>query len=186
MTNATQGSQWGSSRSSTPFVNASAMGRPLQYSSPHASSKSAQRLLTVLGQKCRGHRTRCSGRVGATEEVTLRLEQLQFDFGEGPCAATVETRSSVLQPDLAAMARKWSLYAGGALASESVSPSRSRFAFPLRVGDTLHLGALSCTGPRREPSRWMTTTKRWCRPRRHWDCWGSEKPGQSSHGSTPT
>lgn len=75
--------------------------------------------------------------LAASDEVAIRLEEIQFNFGEGPCTTTMETRSPVLQPDLALLTHEWSLYTAAAQALGV----KAVFAFPLRAGNT-HLGAL--------------------------------------------
>ena len=79
-----------------------------------------------------------AGTVAATDVPALRLEDLQFTLGEGPCVDASRSGRPVLQPDLAATApRRWPGFAGGALAAGVAAV----FAFPLRVG-AIRVGVL--------------------------------------------
>ena len=76
--------------------------------------------------------------VSATDAVAARLDELQFDLGEGPCWDAVRKASMVAVPRFRADgARRWPAFAD-AVAGESIE---SLFAFPLSVG-TLCLGAV--------------------------------------------
>lgn len=76
--------------------------------------------------------------LAATDQVAITLEELQFDYGEGPCTTTIETRAPVLQADLAQTGYlEWPMFTGDALAAGA----RAVFAFPLRFAD-VHLGTL--------------------------------------------
>ncbi len=69
---------------------------------------------------------------------SVRLEQLQFSLGEGPCLLAHATRAPVLVPDLAEMAGGlWPGYARAAAAEGVLAV----FAFPLQIG-AVRLGAL--------------------------------------------
>ena len=76
--------------------------------------------------------------ISATDELAARLDELQFDLGEGPCWEALRTASAVTEPDFTRRgAVRWPSFASavdrGAVASI--------FAFPLSVGE-LQLGAI--------------------------------------------
>ncbi len=78
------------------------------------------------------------GSLGASDEVSRTIEELQFALGEGPCRDANRDQRPVLEPDLRAPAEaRWPAFsplvveAGG----------RAVFAFPLRLG-AARLGAL--------------------------------------------
>ena len=79
------------------------------------------------------------GSICTTDAVSALIEQLQFDFGEGPCIDAYRLDEPVSEPDLAhpAVAR-WSAFTGPVLAAGA----RAVFGFPLRVG-SVRLGALN-------------------------------------------
>ena len=82
------------------------------------------------------------GQVGSTltgsDRHARRLEDLQFDLGEGPCVESVATRRPVLEADVAGRGtRRWPAY-GPAAQQHGV---RSVFAFPLIMG-AVCVGAL--------------------------------------------
>lgn len=76
--------------------------------------------------------------ISATDARAERLDELQFDLGEGPCWDALRSGSPVAEPAMSANgARRWPAF-GTAARGESVS---SMFAFPLIVGP-LRLGAV--------------------------------------------
>lgn len=76
--------------------------------------------------------------VAASSEASVRVEELQFVLGEGPCIDAYASRSPVLVPDLSlAAASRWPAYAPAAHGHGV----RAVFAFPLQVG-AARLGAL--------------------------------------------
>lgn len=75
--------------------------------------------------------------VCATNAQAARLDELQFDLGEGPCWDALASGRPVLADDLHASASRWPLFAG-ALAE---SPVGAMFAFPLALG-ALNIGAV--------------------------------------------
>ncbi|MFS0866384.1 GAF and ANTAR domain-containing protein [Microbacterium sp. 179-B 1A2 NHS] len=76
--------------------------------------------------------------VSATNAIAARLDELQFDLGEGPCWDAVRTARVVAVPDFRSDgSRRWPAFAD-AVAEESIE---SLFAFPLSVG-ALRLGAV--------------------------------------------
>lgn len=115
----------------------------------HPPSESPELAMVRLLQACAAD-TRCAGAgmslmtesgaravLAATDDTALQLEQIQFNFGEGPCTRSVTTQAPVICPDLAATSGAWSVFTAGAV-SLGV---RAVFAFPMRAADT-HLGAL--------------------------------------------
>jgi GAF domain-containing protein len=81
------------------------------------------------------------GVVCATDDVSERIEELQFSLGEGPCVDAVSTGVPVLIADLlapnGAAVDRWPVFMGGAEAAGV----RAVFAFPLRIG-AITVGAL--------------------------------------------
>jgi hypothetical protein len=75
--------------------------------------------------------------ISATDDRALRVDELQFDLGEGPCWEALSTRRPVLNPDLGASVTPWPAFAD-AVRSENI---RAIFAFPLTLGP-LELGAI--------------------------------------------
>lgn len=76
--------------------------------------------------------------LAASSTQAARLDELQFDLGEGPCWDAMTTGKAVLQPDIAGNGHsRWPSFSD-ALVSEGVS---SVFAFPLGVGP-LRFGAI--------------------------------------------
>lgn len=75
--------------------------------------------------------------VCATDAQAARLDELQFDLGEGPCWEALSERRPVLTGDVDRAADRWPLFAG-ALVGFDVG---SMFAFPLSLG-SLNIGAV--------------------------------------------
>lgn len=115
-----------------------------------ATPASADLLAMRLAAECL-ERTGCSGAglslmtesgaeaiLAATDTVATRLEELQFNYGEGPCTTTIELRSPVLHPELALTGYTlWPFFTSDALGAGA----QAIFAFPIRCGE-VHLGAL--------------------------------------------
>jgi GAF domain len=79
------------------------------------------------------------GSLCTTDEVSARIEELQYTLGEGPCVDAYHQDRPVLEPDLADPAtRRWF---GFAAAAVEVGV-RAIFGFPLQVG-SVRLGALN-------------------------------------------
>lgn len=76
--------------------------------------------------------------ISATDDVAVRLDELQFDLGEGPCWEAMRTVAAVIEPEfrLRGLAR-WPAFAAAA-ENDAVA---SMFAFPLAVGE-LKIGAV--------------------------------------------
>jgi len=80
--------------------------------------------------------------VSATDAVATRLDEIQFDLGEGPCWDAMSTRSPVLNPDFASEhSGLWPLFREGVRRDPLSSGVRALFAFPLYVG-SLNIGAV--------------------------------------------
>jgi GAF domain-containing protein len=76
--------------------------------------------------------------VAASDAQAARVDELQFDLGEGPCWDVVATGEPVLEPDIQRHPRSvWPAFSEGI----RHEPVGALFAFPLTVG-TLRLGAL--------------------------------------------
>lgn len=82
--------------------------------------------------------------VSASDQVAARLDELQFDLGEGPCWSALSARRPVLATDFRAEVPRWPLF-GDALGDTEVG---SLFAFPLAIG-SLSIGAVDLY--RRQP-----------------------------------
>jgi hypothetical protein len=75
--------------------------------------------------------------LSASDEVAARLDELQFDLGEGPCWDALNLARPVLEPDLRRADVRWPAFSA-AIVDQHVS---SLFAFPLLVGP-LRIGAV--------------------------------------------
>ena len=79
------------------------------------------------------------GSLGATDQVSHLIEELQYTLGEGPCVDTYRKDMVVAEPDLAdPVVRRWPAFTPSALEAGV----RAVFGFPLRVG-SVRLGALN-------------------------------------------
>jgi ANTAR domain len=74
----------------------------------------------------------------ASDQLSARLEELQFTTGEGPAAADFRFGSPVLIPDLESLASRWPGFVSAAVAAGA----RAMFALPLQVG-AIRVGVLS-------------------------------------------
>ncbi|MDQ0729136.1 GAF and ANTAR domain-containing protein [Microbacterium sp. W4I20] len=76
--------------------------------------------------------------ISASDDVAARLDELQFDLGEGPCWEAMRTVSPVLEPDFRRRGvTRWPAFA----ASVDQDAVASMFAFPLSLGE-LKIGAV--------------------------------------------
>jgi len=75
--------------------------------------------------------------IAASDRVAARLDEAQFDLGEGPCWDAVASGLPVLEPDLFSGPQHWPALAD-ALRGERVG---GVYAFPMSVG-TLRMGAV--------------------------------------------
>jgi hypothetical protein len=74
--------------------------------------------------------------------VAARLDEIQFDLGEGPCWQAMSSRLPVLAPDLRVGDRShWPVFAETVFSDEISQGVAAMFAFPLTVG-SLELGAV--------------------------------------------
>jgi len=79
------------------------------------------------------------GSLGATDEVSHLIEDLQYTLGEGPCVDAYQQDQVVAEPDLAdPVTPRWLAFTPPAVEAGV----RAVFGFPLRVG-TVRLGALN-------------------------------------------
>lgn len=93
------------------------------------------------------------GVICATDEVAMRIEEMQVTLGEGPCIDAVNGGGPVLVPDLNSRhdlsPDRWP----GFLAAVASAGVKAVFAFPLRIG-VISLGAMDlyrdAAGPLRE------------------------------------
>jgi GAF domain-containing protein len=81
------------------------------------------------------------GVVCATDDVSARIEDLQFTLGEGPCVDAAQFGTPVLIPDLRTpddiVVDRWPAFIEGA----GAAGVRAVFAFPLRIG-AINVGVL--------------------------------------------
>lgn len=76
--------------------------------------------------------------VAASDSLAVRLDELQFDFGEGPCWDAMTTSEPVIEPNVRRTpTRVWPAFSE-AIQDENLG---AIFAFPLRMGH-LRLGAI--------------------------------------------
>ncbi|HET8778585.1 MAG TPA: GAF and ANTAR domain-containing protein [Agromyces sp.] len=75
--------------------------------------------------------------LSASDALAARLDELQFDLGEGPCWDALTTGRPILEPDLKHARTAWPAFSA-AVAHDDIS---SIFAFPLSVGP-LRMGAI--------------------------------------------
>ncbi|MCU1420727.1 MAG: hypothetical protein JWN36_378 [Microbacteriaceae bacterium] len=75
--------------------------------------------------------------ISASDALAARLDEVQFDLGEGPCWDAMRTASPVFAHDIRESRSRWPGFAS-TIAEEGVS---SVFALPLRVGP-LQIGAV--------------------------------------------
>ncbi|MDR6906493.1 hypothetical protein J2X63_002179 [Agromyces sp. 3263] len=75
--------------------------------------------------------------LSASDEIAARLDELQFDLGEGPCWDAVRSGLPVLEPDLHRAPSRWPAFT----AATRDDGLRSIFAFPLAIGP-LRIGAV--------------------------------------------
>lgn len=89
--------------------------------------------------------------VCASDPQAARLDELQFDLGEGPCWEALAGRRPSLNDHLERQAARWPLFAGAV----ADAPVGAMFAFPLALG-SLNIGAVDLYA--REP-RSLTTAQ---------------------------
>ena len=84
---------------------------------------------------------RSQSTICASDGVAERLDELQFDLGEGPCWAALASHSPVLRPDIRRTGQEWPAFTDAVLADSATSEVSAMFAFPLVVG-SLDIGAV--------------------------------------------
>lgn len=93
--------------------------------------------VSVLVSGAAGQSTVC-----ASDRIAARIDELQFDLGEGPCWDALTHRRPVLAVDLADTARTaWPAFGEAVAGDPAVSAAASVFAFPLAIG-SLDIGAV--------------------------------------------
>ncbi len=73
----------------------------------------------------------------ASDEVAARIDELQFDLGEGPCWQALSSHRPVLSPDIRNPSAAWPMFVQ-AIATSKVG---GLFAFPMFIG-SLNIGAV--------------------------------------------
>lgn len=80
--------------------------------------------------------------ISTTDAVATRLDEIQFDLGEGPCWDAMSSRQPVLSPDFAnERSSDWPLFRDQVLSDPIRHDVHALFAFPLYVG-SLNIGAV--------------------------------------------
>jgi hypothetical protein len=87
-----------------------------------------------------GHSTMYS-----SDRIADRLDELQFDLGEGPCWTALAERAPVLRSNIRDGNTDWPAFTEAVLTDAITGRVSSMFAFPLIVG-TLDLGAIDLYG----------------------------------------
>jgi hypothetical protein len=120
------------------------MTRTIRTAHPHSSDlcEPFLRTVPVTGASVSvlsgpvGQSTVCS-----SNETAARLDELQFDLGEGPCWLAMSRREPVLAPVLAESTSTWPMFTEAVLSDRRGQHVAGMFAFPLVVG-TLEIGAV--------------------------------------------
>ncbi len=73
----------------------------------------------------------------ASDEQAARIDELQFDLGEGPCWQALATQRPVLNPDIRNPSEVWPMF----VQAISTSKIGGLFAFPMFIG-SLNIGAV--------------------------------------------
>jgi hypothetical protein len=82
----------------------------------------------------------------SSDRVADRLDELQFDLGEGPCWTALASRAPVLRSNIRADGHTdWPAFTEAVLTDAITGVVSSMFAFPLVVG-TLDIGAIDLYG----------------------------------------
>ena len=82
---------------------------------------------------------RPQGSVCTSDDISTRIEELQYTLGEGPCIDAHRQHVPVAEPDLAdPMTVRWTAFSPAAVAAGA----RAVFGFPLSVGGA-HVGAMN-------------------------------------------
>lgn len=83
-----------------------------------------------------GQSTMCS-----SDATAARLDELQFDLGEGPCWDAMAGRRPVLHPEFRSEAARWPMFSDAVHGDPHGEEVAAIFAFPLFVG-SLDIGAV--------------------------------------------
>jgi hypothetical protein len=78
-----------------------------------------------------------SGTFGSSGELSRRVDEYQFTFGEGPCFDAVNTKHPVLVPDLGVSGQRWPAFTNAVLSDEI----HAVFAAPVLIAQS-PVGAL--------------------------------------------
>jgi len=79
--------------------------------------------------------------VSSTDPVADRLDELQFDLGEGPCWSAFHRRSPIVCPDIRAEGALWPAFTAAVVGDPATMKVSAMYAFPLTIG-SLDIGAL--------------------------------------------
>ena len=79
--------------------------------------------------------------VSSTDPVADRLDELQFDLGEGPCWSAFHRRSPVVCSDIRAEGARWPAFTEAVVVDPATATVGAMYAFPLSIG-SLDIGAL--------------------------------------------
>ena len=79
--------------------------------------------------------------VCATDDTAARLDELQFDLGEGPCWSALSSGRPVVARQSPDAARRWPMFAEAVRRDQLGSRVGTIFAFPMSVGP-LEIGAV--------------------------------------------
>ena len=79
--------------------------------------------------------------VSASDPVADRLDELQFDLGEGPCWSAFHKRTPVMCHDIRADGAQWPAFAAAVVDDPATTVVGAMYAFPLTIG-SLDIGAL--------------------------------------------
>ena len=82
-----------------------------------------------------------SSTVCASDEIAARIDELQFDLGEGPCWDALASREPVLRPSTTDARADWPAFGEALAHDEETAAVASVFAFPLAIG-SLDIGAI--------------------------------------------
>jgi hypothetical protein len=92
--------------------------------------------LSILGTPRATNSTIC-----ASDSVAARIDEIQFDLGEGPCWDALSSHSPVLRPDITVATDEWPAFGEAMNADPGTAAVSSIFAFHLSVG-SLDIGSV--------------------------------------------
>lgn len=79
--------------------------------------------------------------VCSSDDVASRLDELQFDLGEGPCWQAMSLGEPVLRRDVRTASADWPTFVDALATDPRTESVAAMYAFPLSIGD-LDIGAL--------------------------------------------